>query len=169
MVHLSIGLNGCMAGAAGVWQESLLPNEIAALLAPLELYVRSKSIFSSPTSLLLHHRQHPYPVVAVSEVMDLYPRPLLNSTSSLWTEENTCSSTLRARLRDDDTPVTSSSTKPAPYRDVYQQVQACLGSHFLAPKPDQKKAQTPETLEPAIQLRGQSPLQIPKNTNADIK
>ncbi|KAM0424448.1 hypothetical protein ACHAPT_010371 [Fusarium lateritium] len=78
---------------------------------------------------------------------------LLNSTSSLSTEENTCSSTLRARLRENHTPATSSSTKPVPYQDVYQQVQACLGSHFLAPKHDKKKAQTLETHDPAIELR----------------
>ncbi|KAJ3462181.1 hypothetical protein MRS44_010734 [Fusarium solani] len=74
--------------------------------------------------------------------MDSSSRLLLNSTSSLWGDENACSSTLRARLRDDHTPATSSSTKPAPYQDVYQQVQACLGNHLLAPKPDKKIAQT---------------------------
>lgn len=86
--------------------------------------------------------------------MDSSSRLLLNSTSSLWGDENACSSTLRARLRDDHTLATSSSTKPAPYQDVYQQVQACLGNHLLAPKPDKKIAQTSDTKDTAIQLRG---------------
>ncbi|EEU42901.1 uncharacterized protein NECHADRAFT_84238 [Fusarium vanettenii 77-13-4] len=94
---------------------------------------------------------------------------LLNSTSSLWGDENACPSSLRARLRDDHTPATSSSTKPAPYQDVYQQVQACLGSHLLAPKTDNKTAQTSDTKDPAIQLRGKSSLRIWKNAQADIK
>ncbi|RSL67879.1 hypothetical protein CEP53_002790 [Fusarium sp. AF-6] len=85
--------------------------------------------------------------------MDSSSRLLLNSTSSLWGDENAWSSTLRARLRDDNTPATSSSTKPAPYQDVYQQVQACLGSHLLAPKPDKKTAQPSGTRDPAIHLR----------------
>ena len=101
--------------------------------------------------------------------MDSSSRLLLNSTSSLWGDENACPSSLRARLRDDHTPATSSSTKPAPYQDVYQQVQACLGSHLLAPKPDNKTVQTSDTKDPAIQLRGKLSLQMWKNAQADIK
>ncbi|KAF4984713.1 hypothetical protein FZEAL_154 [Fusarium zealandicum] len=86
-------------------------------------------------------------------MMDPSSHHLLNSTSSLWTGETTCPSTLRARLRDDDTPATSSSAKPAPYRDVYQQVQACLGNHLLAPKRSKTRASVPESNEPAAQLR----------------
>ncbi|KAI1033377.1 hypothetical protein LB503_008521 [Fusarium chuoi] len=51
---------------------------------------------------------------------------LLNSTSSL--EEDGWPSTLRDRLRDDDTPATSSSIGPIPYQNIYQQVHACLAS-----------------------------------------
>ncbi|KAF4984969.1 hypothetical protein FDECE_16935 [Fusarium decemcellulare] len=90
--------------------------------------------------------------------MNSASRHLPNSTSSLWTEDVTCPSTLRARLRDHDTPATSPSTKPAPYLDVYQQVQACLGSHFLDPKQDKKVLQlpAPEAHDPAADLRGES-------------
>ncbi|KAF4466202.1 hypothetical protein FALBO_6939 [Fusarium albosuccineum] len=87
--------------------------------------------------------------------MDSVSRHLLNSTSSLWTEDVTCPSTLRARLRDHDTPATSSSMKPAPYQDVYQQVQACLGSHFFDLNQDKKLLQPPppEAHDPAAELR----------------
>ncbi|KAF4953017.1 hypothetical protein FSARC_12497 [Fusarium sarcochroum] len=81
------------------------------------------------------------------------PHHLLASTSSLWAEDEVCPSTLRARLRDDETPATSSSVKPIPYQNVYQQVHACLGSHLRAPKPEVKVVQAPESHDPATQLQ----------------
>ncbi|KAF5000436.1 hypothetical protein FGRMN_1767 [Fusarium graminum] len=80
------------------------------------------------------------------------PNQLLTSTSSAWREEDGCSSTLRDRLRESDTPATSSSVNRGPYHDIYQQVHACLGSN-LAPALESKAPQPPESRDPATQLR----------------
>ncbi|KAM0287909.1 hypothetical protein ACHAO9_007529 [Fusarium lateritium] len=81
------------------------------------------------------------------------PQHPLTSTSSALPEDDACPSTLRARLRDDETPATSSSINPIPYRNVYEQVHACLGSQFLAPKPEKEVPQTVKSHDPAAQLR----------------
>ncbi|PNP55881.1 hypothetical protein FNYG_15410 [Fusarium nygamai] len=75
----------------------------------------------------------------------------LNSTSSL--EEDGWPSTLRDRLRDDDTPATSSSIRPIPYQNIYQQVHACLGKSLDTSKPGSKVIQAPESNDQASQLR----------------
>ncbi|KAF5715383.1 hypothetical protein FMUND_6865 [Fusarium mundagurra] len=75
----------------------------------------------------------------------------LNSTSSL--EEDSWPSTLRDRLRDDDTPATSSSIVPIPYQNIYQQVHACLGKSLDTSKPASKVVQVPESNDQASQLR----------------
>lgn len=167
-------------GVAGVRQESLLPNKVATAPASTSHETDpniSIDLFFSSTTLPSHHRQHSYQLISLSLIlfrhlgraaMDSSSRLLLNSTSSLWGDENACSSSLRARLRDDNTPATSSSTKPAPYQDVYQQVHSCLGNHLLAPKPD-KKAQTSDAQDPAIQLRGKLPLYMCSSAQADMK
>ncbi|EXK85403.1 hypothetical protein FOQG_10498 [Fusarium oxysporum f. sp. raphani 54005] len=73
------------------------------------------------------------------------------STSSL--EEDGCPSTLRDRLRDDDTPATSSSIGPIPYSNIYQQVHACLGKTLNTSKPESKVVHAPESNDQASQLR----------------
>ncbi|KAF4453663.1 hypothetical protein F53441_3672 [Fusarium austroafricanum] len=81
------------------------------------------------------------------------PEPhFFNSTSSIWPTEDACPSTLRARLRDDDTPATSSSVKPIPYQDIYQQVNDCLGRN-LASQKRRKIVHVSESNDPATQLR----------------
>ncbi|KAJ9418105.1 hypothetical protein QL093DRAFT_2377999 [Fusarium oxysporum] len=75
----------------------------------------------------------------------------LISTSSL--EEDGCPSTLRDRLRDDDTPATSSSIGPIPYHNIYQQVHACLGKTLNTSKPERKVVHAPESNDQASQLR----------------
>ncbi|KAF5608630.1 uncharacterized protein FSUBG_4558 [Fusarium subglutinans] len=75
----------------------------------------------------------------------------LNSTSSL--EEDGWPSTLRDRLRDDDTPATSSSIGPIPYQNIYQQVHACLGKSLETSKPENKVVPAPESNDQASQLR----------------
>ncbi|RKK74314.1 hypothetical protein BFJ69_g8594 [Fusarium oxysporum] len=75
----------------------------------------------------------------------------LISTSSL--EEDGCPSTLRDRLRDDDTPATSSSIGPIPYHNIYQQVHACLGKTLNTSKPESKVVHAPESNDQASQLR----------------
>lgn len=75
----------------------------------------------------------------------------LISTSSL--EEDGCPSTLRDRLRDDDTPATSSSIGPIPYQNIYQQVHACLGKTLNTSKPERKVVHAPESNDQAAQLR----------------
>lgn len=79
-------------------------------------------------------------------------RYFLNSTSSL--EEDGCPSTLRDRLRDDDTPATSSSIGPIPYQNIYQQVHDCLGKSLETSKPESKVVPTPDRNDQASQLRG---------------
>ncbi|KAH7242179.1 hypothetical protein BKA59DRAFT_513691 [Fusarium tricinctum] len=81
------------------------------------------------------------------------PQHLLISTSSAWPEDDACPSTLRARLRDDATPATSSSINPIPYRNIYEQVHACLGSQLHAPKPEKEVPQAVKSHDPATQLR----------------
>ncbi|WZH47686.1 uncharacterized protein QYS62_008844 [Fusarium acuminatum] len=81
------------------------------------------------------------------------PQHLLTSTSSAWPEDDACPSTLRARLRHDATPATSSSINPIPYRNVYEQVHACLGSQLHAPKPEKEVPQVVKSHDPATQLR----------------
>ncbi|RBA19821.1 hypothetical protein FPRO05_09121 [Fusarium proliferatum] len=78
-------------------------------------------------------------------------RYFLNSTSSL--EEDGCPSTLRDRLRDDDTPATSSSIGPIPYQNIYQQVHDCLGKSLETSKPESKVVPTPDRNDQASQLR----------------
>ncbi|KAF4417928.1 hypothetical protein FACUT_11954 [Fusarium acutatum] len=75
----------------------------------------------------------------------------LNSTSSL--EEDGWPSTLRDRMRDDDTPATSSSIGPIAYQNIYQQVHACLGKALETSKPESKVVQAPESNDQASQLR----------------
>ncbi|KAF5252228.1 hypothetical protein FANTH_2784 [Fusarium anthophilum] len=75
----------------------------------------------------------------------------LNSTSSL--EEDGWPSTLRDRLRDDDTPATSSSIGPIPYQNIYQQVHACIGKSLETSKPESKVVPAPESNDQASQLR----------------
>ncbi|KAM5376164.1 hypothetical protein ACJA88_007275 [Fusarium oxysporum] len=75
----------------------------------------------------------------------------LISTSSL--EEDGCPSTLRDRLRDDDTPATSSSIGSIPYQNIYQQVHACLGKTLNTSKPERKVVHAPESNDQASQLR----------------
>ncbi|KAL5588396.1 hypothetical protein ACKRZS_001767 [Fusarium odoratissimum] len=75
----------------------------------------------------------------------------LISTSSL--EEDGCPSTLRDRLRDDDTPATSSSIGPIPYHNIYQQVHACLGKSLNTSKPESKVVHAPQSNDQASQLR----------------
>ncbi|RKK91628.1 hypothetical protein BFJ68_g16146 [Fusarium oxysporum] len=75
----------------------------------------------------------------------------LISTSSL--EEDGCPSTLRDRLRDDDTPATSSSIGSIPYQNIYQQVHACLGKTLNTSKPERKVVHAPESNDQAAQLR----------------
>ncbi|KAF4957920.1 hypothetical protein FGADI_2749 [Fusarium gaditjirri] len=75
----------------------------------------------------------------------------LISTSSL--EEEGCPSTLRDRLRDDDTPATSSSIGPIPYHNIYQQVHASLGKSLNTSKPERKVVHTPERNDQASQLQ----------------
>jgi hypothetical protein len=77
----------------------------------------------------------------------------LTSTSSL--EEDGCPSTLRDRLRDDDTPATSSSVGPIPYHNIYQQVHDCLGKSLTASKPSSKVVHAPKSNDQASQLRGE--------------
>ncbi|KAM0553124.1 hypothetical protein ACHAPJ_007673 [Fusarium lateritium] len=91
---------------------------------------------------------------------------LLTSTSISYPEDEACPSTLRARLRDDETPATSSSIKPIPYQNVYEQVHACLGSHLRAPKPEIKVVQTPESNDPATQLRAYARMGMKLHTSA---
>ncbi|KAF5025549.1 hypothetical protein F66182_2357 [Fusarium sp. NRRL 66182] len=81
------------------------------------------------------------------------PYHFLTSTSSVCPEDEACPSSLRARLRDDQTPATSSSAKPVPYQDIYQQVHACLENQFLSQKPEIKVAPVPESHDLATQLR----------------
>ncbi|KAI1055706.1 hypothetical protein LB506_009179 [Fusarium annulatum] len=78
-------------------------------------------------------------------------RYFLNSTSSL--EEDGCPSTLRDRLRDDDTPATSSSIGPLPYQNIYQQVHDCLGKSLETSKLESKVVPTPDRNDQASQLR----------------
>ncbi|KAI7764888.1 hypothetical protein LZL87_005601 [Fusarium oxysporum] len=75
----------------------------------------------------------------------------LISTSSL--EEDGCPSTLRDRLRDDDTPATSSSIGPIPYHNIYQQVHACLGKSLNTSKPESKVVHASQSNDQASQLR----------------
>ncbi|KAF9769222.1 hypothetical protein IL306_013383 [Fusarium sp. DS 682] len=82
--------------------------------------------------------------------MTSVPYHFLTSTSSL--EEDGCPSTLRDRLRD-DTPATSSSIRPIPYHNIYQQVHASLGNGLTAPKPDNKIVHATQSNDPAAQLR----------------
>ncbi|KAH7173322.1 uncharacterized protein B0J16DRAFT_188906 [Fusarium flagelliforme] len=84
------------------------------------------------------------------------PRIIVTSDDSAKAEGD-CSSTLRARLRD-DTPPTSPSDKPIPYKNnIYHQVHASLGTHLTVPKTTkkviQKVIQKPEKHDPAAQLR----------------
>ncbi|KAF4343647.1 hypothetical protein FBEOM_2387 [Fusarium beomiforme] len=74
----------------------------------------------------------------------------LTSTSSL---EDGCPTTLRDRLRDDDTPATSSSIRAIPYQNIYQQVHASLGNRLTASKPENKVVHTTQSNDPAAQLR----------------
>ncbi|KAG5817404.1 hypothetical protein H9Q74_000655 [Fusarium xylarioides] len=74
-----------------------------------------------------------------------------NSTSSL--EEDGWPSTLRDRLRDDDTPATSSSIGPIPYQNIYQQVHDCLGKSLDTSKPASKVVQATQSNDHASQLR----------------
>lgn len=158
-------LGSMVAGAASVKHEPLLPNEVATAPASTSHETHSNlsiDLSSSSTTLLFYYRQHSYRFISLSllahhlgrATMNSSSRLLLNSTSSLWGDGNACSSSLRTRLRDDHTPATSSSTKPASYQDIYQQFQACLGNHLLALKPDKKTAQTSDAKDPAIELRG---------------
>ncbi|KAJ4123221.1 hypothetical protein NW768_009751 [Fusarium equiseti] len=79
-------------------------------------------------------------------------RAIVTSSSSAKAEGD-CPSTLRARLRD-DTPTTSPSDKPIPYKNsIYQQVHASLGTHLTVPKTTKKVIQKPEKHDPAAQLR----------------
>ncbi|KAG4254536.1 hypothetical protein FPRO04_09634 [Fusarium proliferatum] len=78
-------------------------------------------------------------------------RYFLNSTSSL--EEDGCPSTLRDRLRDDDTPATSSSIGPIPYQNIYQQVHDCFGKSLETSKLESKVVPTPDRNDQASQLR----------------
>ncbi|KAJ3504707.1 hypothetical protein NM208_g16297 [Fusarium decemcellulare] len=161
---------GCLADVGSVGQRAFPRRHIGACLkfdtrTHILLIVRENILLPILTFSHLRHPGHCRllpslrsslftPGLSLS-TMDSASRHLLNSTSSLWTEDVTCPSTLRARLRDHDTPATSSSTKLAPYQDVYQQVQACLGSHLLDPKQDKKVLQlpAPEAHDPAAELR----------------
>jgi hypothetical protein len=96
----------------------------------------------------------PFVRVSSSTYIMAAPQHLLTSTSSAWPEDDACPSTLRARLRDDATPATSSSINPIPYRNVYEQVHACLGSQLHAPKPEKEVPQAVKSHDPATQLRG---------------
>ncbi|RFN50732.1 hypothetical protein FIE12Z_4970 [Fusarium flagelliforme] len=80
------------------------------------------------------------------------PRIIVTSDDSAKAEGD-CSSSLRARLRD-DTPPTSPSDKPIPYKNnIYHQVHASLGTHLTVPKTTKKVIQKPEKRDPAAQLR----------------
>ncbi|CAG1998450.1 unnamed protein product [Fusarium graminearum] len=75
-----------------------------------------------------------------------------NRTSTCVKHEDECPSTLRARLRSDPPPQCSPS-KPAPYENLYQQVQASLGNYGDNPKRGKMTVQEPESNDPATQLR----------------
>ncbi|KAI6773187.1 hypothetical protein HG531_000036 [Fusarium graminearum] len=75
-----------------------------------------------------------------------------NRTSTCVKHEDECPSTLRARLRSDPPPQCSPS-KPAPYENLYQKVQASLGNYGDNPKRGKMTVQEPESNDPATQLR----------------
>ncbi|CAG7558876.1 unnamed protein product [Fusarium equiseti] len=80
------------------------------------------------------------------------PRIIVTTDHSV-SPEGDSSSSLRARLRD-DTPPTSPSEKPIPYKNnIYHQVHASLGTHLTVPKTTKKVIQKPEKHDPAAQLR----------------
>lgn len=113
----------------------------------LELPFANPVLFSFKQKVVPLLEYHPHNIMAA-------PQHLLTSTSSALPEDDACPSTLRARLRDDATPATSSSIDPIPYRNVYEQVHECLGSQLLAPKPGKVVPPVVKSHDPATQLRG---------------